>query len=157
LNQIARVLETFSKAFVELRRGVDEFVEQMALRSGGTQNPLRQAKTPAQVLRYLLDVESENEGGERVKALTSGFAEVMIHHVALLSGLRQGIRALLLKFSPVQLAQNQGNQMQEIGSFTSLMRLVTGNLRSKVWPFRVLHLWNQYQKRYAQLAEEEQQ
>jgi hypothetical protein len=98
LDRVAQVLETFAKGFIELRRGYEAFSEEMGVGSV-TRRDSRVAsfdKIP-KVLEYLLD-EAQSEA--RVAELTRGFADVMIHQVALVGGIRRGVRAALDRISP---------------------------------------------------------
>lgn len=142
LNQLSAVLEAFAKAFLELRRGHDQFGKEVAVPMVGDQTPLRHAKTPRDVLRYLLDCNGH--GAERIRALTQGFADVMIHQVALLNGIRQGIGALLAHLSPDQLERS-----------SSLSRNGAGALLLKIWPARAMALWGRYIARHQELVQEE--
>jgi len=142
LNQLSAVLEAFAKAFLELRRGHDQFGKEVAVPMVGDQTPLRHAKTPRDVLRYLLDCNGH--GAERIRALTQGFADVMIHQVALLNGIRQGIGALLAYLSPDQLERS-----------SALSRNGAGALLLKIWPARAMTLWKRYVARHQELAQEE--
>lgn len=142
LNQLSAVLEAFAKAFLELRRGHDQFGKEVAVPMVGDQTPLRHAKTPRDVLRYLLDCNGH--GAERIQALTQGFADVMIHQVALLNGIRQGIGALLAHLSPDQLERS-----------SPLSRNGAGTLLLKIWPARAMALWGRYIARHQELVQEE--
>src|SRR5512142_1028258 len=55
LARVACALETFSRSFVELRRGYEEFGREMGVRTVQTDGPLSRARDAAQVLRYLLE------------------------------------------------------------------------------------------------------
>jgi predicted component of type VI protein secretion system len=90
------------------------------------------------VLEYLLD-EAQSEA--RVAELTRGFADVMIHQVALVGGIRRGVRAALDRISPdsiVELAKKGG------GSF--IEALAPAQKR-----------WTLYVEQHRDLAEDEEQ
>ncbi len=142
LNQLSAVLEAFAKAFLELRRGHDQFGKEIAVPMIGDKTPLRHAKTPRDLLRYLLD--SQGQGADRIRSLTEGFADVMIHQVALLNGIRQGIGALLAYLSPDELRRS-----------SALSRSGAGSLLLKTWPFGAMALWSLYLARHQELLQEE--
>lgn len=139
LDRVAQVLETFAKGFIELRRGYEAFSEEMGVGSV-TRRDSRVAsfdKIP-KVLEYLLD-EAQSEA--RVAELTRGFADVMIHQVALVGGIRRGVRAALDRISPdsiVELAKRGG------GSF--IEALAPAQKR-----------WTLYVEQHRDLAEDEEQ
>ncbi len=142
LNQLAAVLEAFGKAFLELRRGHDQFGREIAVPMIGDRTPLRHAKTPRDLLRYLLDCNGQ--GTDRIRSLTEGFAEVMIHQVALLNGIRQGIGALLSYLSPDELQRS-----------SALARNGAGTMLLKAWPVRAMALWGPYVARHQELLQGE--
>ena len=141
LHQLAAVLEAFGKAFLELRRGHDQFGKEVAVPVIGDQTPLRHAKTPRDLFRYLL--ECNEQAADRIRSLTEGFADVMIHQVALLNGIRQGISALLAHLSP-----------QELLRSSSLSRSGAGSMLLKLRPVRAMALWPPYVNRHQELQEE---
>ncbi len=144
LQQLAAVLEAFAKAFLELRRGHDQFGKEVAVPLVGDQTLLRHAKTPRDLLCCLLDCEGD--GAERIRALNEGFADVMIHEVALLNGIRQGIGALLTHLSPEELQRSMVPSPNGAGSM--LLR---------VWPVRAMALWRAYVARHRGLLQEEKE
>jgi predicted component of type VI protein secretion system len=144
LHQLAAVLEAFGKSFLELRRGHDQFGKEIAVPVTGDQTPLRHAKTPRDLLRYLLDCDGQ--AGDRIRSLTEGFADVMIRQVALLNGIRQGISALLTHLSPEELRRS-----------SALARTGAGSVLLKVWPVRALALWGPYVARHQELLQEERE
>jgi len=144
LHQLAAVLEAFGKAFLELRRGHDQFGKEIAVPLIGDQTPLRHAKTPRDLLRYLLDCDGK--GADRIRSLTEGFADVMIHQVALLNGIRQGISALLTHLSPDELRRS-----------SALSRSGVGSMLLKVPPVRAMALWGPYVARHQELLQEERE
>lgn len=135
LRQLSAVIEAFAQAFVELRRGQQEFNRQMAFPL--PLDPARRAMGSARdLLKHLL--EPSPDSATRVRDLTRGFADVMVHQVALLSGMREGVRALLGELNPERFATQPSGK-----------RLTT------LFPFRSLAGWRRYGERYRALTEEE--
>jgi predicted component of type VI protein secretion system len=97
-DRIRRLFETFSETFIGLKKGYEEFGAEVGVRplSGGT--PLHRARSSREVIEYLLDPAADTE--TRARDLKSVFADMGIHHIALMEGLTQGIRALLESLDP---------------------------------------------------------
>jgi type VI secretion system protein len=129
LERVSEVLESFATAFLELRKGQAEFGEGIAVRAVTSETALRRSRSPQELLRLLLDPGTD--GAARIDDLTGGFAEVMIHQVAMLGATRQGIRAMLERLDP-QKIQNP-----------------------LAWPVRFLKRWQRFESVWGALAEEE--
>ncbi len=140
LNQLAATLESFAQAFVELSRGHEEFRTQMAVPTTSDSNLRRGANSARDILRRLL--ETGPEGTARVRDLTRGFADVMVHQVALLSGMREGVRALLAQLDPTTFTGKPASG-----------RL--GVVLARLNAFRGITAWNAYVRRYHALTEED--
>jgi predicted component of type VI protein secretion system len=138
LRQLSAVLEAFAQAFIELRRGQEEFNKQMAISAAASSSLKLGSGTARDVLRQLLDTGPE--APQRVRDLTSGFADVMVHQVALLSGIREGVRALLGRLHPEVFSGGGGGNR------------LTSTLVS---PVRSLLAWKNYVSRFQELTEEE--
>jgi predicted component of type VI protein secretion system len=93
-----RLFETFSETFIGLKKGYEQFGSEVGVRplSGGT--PLHRARSSREVIDYLLDPAADIEA--RARDLKAVFADMGIHHIALMEGLTQGIRALLESLDP---------------------------------------------------------
>ena len=93
-----RLFETFCETFIGLKKGYEEFGAEVGVRplSGGT--PLHRARSSREVIDYLLNPAADVE--ERARDLKAVFADMGIHHIALMEGLSQGIRALLESLDP---------------------------------------------------------
>lgn len=93
-----KLLEDFSEAFIGLKKGYEQFGAEVGVRplSGGT--PLHRAHTSREVIEYLLDPHADTEArGRELKAV---FADMGIHHIALMEGLTQSVRSLLEALDP---------------------------------------------------------
>ena len=128
-----RLFETFSETFIGLKKGYEEFGAEVGVRplSGGT--PLHRARSSREVMEYLLDPAADPEA--RARDLKAVFADMGIHHIALMEGLTQGIRALLESLDP-------SAQENRIGSG------LFSRSRSKVE-------WRSYVERFATLIAED--
>lgn len=115
LDRVAQVLESFAKGFIGLRRGHDSFGEQMGVGEGARRvSRINVIDSIPRLLEYLLD---ESQSDERVSELTRGFADVMVHQVALVGGVREGVREVLNQISPeavVQLARQEGWRLIDV-------------------------------------------
>lgn len=141
LDRVAQVLEAFAKSFVEMRKGQEQFAAEMAVSVGSDETPLDRAKNLAQVLSYLLE-ESE-ETFVRVEELTRAFADLMIHQVALLNGVRAGAKGLLDQLGPEALERQGARQRSNAG------------LRAKMFGKKTL--WERFLERREELLEDESQ
>ena len=132
LNQrLCEVLDAFAKAFVELQRGQEQFGREMGVRAIKEFTPLHAAGDPTGVLRYLLDWREPSDG--RVNELVGTFADLMIHQVALINGMMEGVRAMLFDLSPEQIESQV----------------------TSTWPVRSSHLWRSYVDTYESLTEDD--
>jgi predicted component of type VI protein secretion system len=96
--RIARLFETFTETFIGLKKGYDEFGAEVGVRPLSGDTPLHRARSGREVMEYLLDPASDVEA--RARDLRAVFADMGIHHIALMEGLTQGIRALLESLDP---------------------------------------------------------
>jgi len=96
--RIARLFETFTETFIGLKKGYEEFGTEVGVRPLGGDTPLHRARSKREVMDYLLDPASDVEA--RARDLRAVFADMGIHHIALMEGLTQGIRALLESLDP---------------------------------------------------------
>ncbi|WP_224240855.1 type VI secretion system-associated FHA domain protein [Hyalangium gracile] len=134
LEHLAEVLETFGRAFIELRQGHDQFGQQMAVPVTNDQNPLTRMRGTREILRYLLDFKVA-DGSGRVQELMGGFVDVMIHQIALLNGMREGVKGLLQRLSPENLSKGMGG----------------------IWPFNLSKRWEKYSEQHRAFLEEERE
>lgn len=144
LDRLGELLETFATSFIELRRGQAEFGNQIAVRTITADTALRRARTPKELLHLLLDPGTAGEF--HLDDLKAGFGEVMFHQVALLSGTREGVKALLEELDPVHLARPPA-QAGSGGETRSLAYL---------WPAVLWTRWRRFSELWRGLGEEEQ-
>jgi len=130
LGRAAEVLEVYSKCYVELRKGYEEFGKEMGVRTARGDSPVERARDARQLLAYLLDLRADGRGGD----LQSAFADLMVHQVALLNGVTEGARGMLAKLDPEAVAARSG----------------PGG-----WPLKAAQYWKAYQAQWHDIADEE--
>jgi type VI secretion system protein len=97
LEGIAVILDAFAHSFVGLRRGVEQTGAELGVRSVPSRSPLYLAKDPQEVLAHLLDPTREPQ--EAAQELVGVFADFGVHQVALLNGITESVKALLLRIA----------------------------------------------------------
>lgn len=144
ITKLHDAIDVFCKSFIPLREGYSQFVSSMDLQRAALRRSryrsqgymrVEAADTPEAVAGALLDWTDKSLDSH--KAIEGIFADLMIHQVALLDGVMQGVRALLEELSPEKLEQSVGDE-----------RLFGIN--------RHKDLWRAYCDRYSELAVEEQ-
>ena len=128
-GRLAAALEAFSKSFLELRTGYEEFGKEMGVRAVHPEGGLARARDSAALLSYLLDPRGQGREAELQRA----FADFMIHQMALLRGVVTGSQAVLDRLSPEE--------------FTAQA--------SGVWPIKVANQWKAFEERFQELREDE--
>jgi len=123
------VLRASAKAFVELQKGQEQFGREMGVRTIKEFTPLHAAGTPDNVLKYLLDWQKG--GPHRTQELVGVYADVMIHQVALINGVMEGVRSLLARLDPAEIDRSV----------------------SSAWGGRAALAWKAFVQRYQELTE----
>ncbi len=125
-TQIARclrLLQGFSDAFVALRKGHQEFGEQVGVRPIAGSTPLHRARTGNEIAEHLLDPSGSVD--LCLAELKSVFADMGIHQIALMEGISQSVRSLLESLDPVArpglLARLLGRRTEERLRLTTLI------------------------------------
>jgi hypothetical protein len=148
ITKLHDTFEVFCRCFIPLREGYSQFVSGLDLQKASVRRSMMRspsymaveaASEPAAVAAALLDWRDRSM--EAPKAIEGIFADLMIHQVALLDGVMQGVRGLLEQLSPDNIEQQTGPQ----GPFAFD--------RSKA---RYKALWETYCARFEELAEEKQ-
>jgi type VI secretion system protein len=98
------VLRASAKAFVELQKGQEQFGNEMGVRTIKEFTPLHAAGTPDNVLKYLLDWQKG--GPHRTQELVGVYADLMIHQVALINGVMEGVRSMLARLEPAEIERS---------------------------------------------------
>ncbi len=147
MERVGALLESFAGAFIELRKGFEQFGKDMGVRVTQEPTPLHRAETSREVLSYLLDGSAD--GKARITEVTRGFAELAIHQIAVLSGVLEGVRALLERLSPHEIAGKKTRS-----SLSTSRAPGTGLL--DLWiPFRPRGLWKRFVARHQGFVDED--
>lgn len=148
ITKLHDALEMFCRCFVPLREGHSQFVSTLDLQRAAMQRTqhrspaylaVERANTADTLAIALLDWEERHL--DAPQAVENIFADLMIHQVAILEGVMQGVRALLEQLSPEAIEQ----AASEPGGFGFNL----GGGRSRA-------LWQAYCERYEELTEEKQ-
>lgn len=149
-QKIQDALEVFFKCFIPLRDGHKQFKTQMDIRRSrmapeqhDAKRAVETAREPRELAAHVLDWGDASAEGPR--AIESTFAEVMVHQVAMLSGVMRGVRSLLAKLAPNSIEAELGNPQRRAASGIQL------------GPFRYRTLWELYREIYGDFAEDEKQ
>lgn len=151
ITKLHDTVEVFCRCFIPLREGYAQFVSQMDLQRAAMQRSVNRsraymaiesAKHPGQVASALLNWRES--AFDAPKAVEGIFADLMIHQVALLDGVMQGVRALLDELSP----ENIEKMVDE--------REPRGPLGLNLAMGRYKAVWETYRDRFAELSEEKQ-
>ncbi|MGC4088531.1 MAG: FHA domain-containing protein [Polyangiaceae bacterium] len=120
ITKLHDTLEVFCRSFIPLRDGYSQFVSSLDLQRAAMQRSrlqsraaqtLESATEPDQIALALLD--TRDRAFDAPAAVESILADLMLHQVALLDGVMQGVRALLDELSP----QNIEASLSERGGF----------------------------------------
>jgi hypothetical protein len=149
-QKLQDLLATFFKCFIALRDGHRQFKKQMDIREARHANEqmiaardVQTARDPRELGSRLLDWSNPSTEGAR--AIESAFAEIMVHHVALLNGVTRGVRSLLAKLAPAAIEAELDNPRRKSAS------------GSRLGPWRYKTLWQLFVEIYGDFAEDEKQ
>jgi hypothetical protein len=151
VTKLHDTVEVFCRCFIPLREGYAQFVSQMDLQRAAMQRSMNRsrgymaiesAKHPGAVAMALLHWREPSF--DAPKAIEGIFADLMIHQVALLDGVMQGVRALLDELSPdnVEKMLDAREPRGPLG-----LHLAMGRYKA---------LWETYREHFEQLSEEKQ-
>jgi type VI secretion system protein ImpI len=148
-QKVQDLLGVFFKCFLALRDGHKQFKSQLDIKRTFRPNEqlsaaraVETAREPRELAARLLDWSDPSNEGAR--AIESTFAEVMVHQVAMLSGVMRGVRSLLSKLAPPSIETELENPRRRAAS------------GSTFGPFRYKTLWDLYTEIYGDFAEEKQ-
>ena len=130
LGKVAEALEAFARAFVEIRKGYEEFGKQMGIRAFHGEGPVQRARDARQLMAALLDPGQQGRAAE----LQAAFADYMVHQVALLNGVREGAKAMLARVGPEE---------------------IEAQAPKLVWPLKAQTLWKVFEERFHELLDED--
>lgn len=128
LARIAEILQTTAQAFVEIRNVQARFGEEMGVRTIREYTPLHSAGDARNVLEYLLDWR--RGGPERNAQLSAVYSDFMLHQVALINGVVEGVQGMMDQFRPAEIERGVGGLSKSSAA------------------------WKKYQERYAELVED---
>jgi predicted component of type VI protein secretion system len=143
LTKLHDTVEVFCRSFVPLREGYAQFMSSMDLNRAASQRMVNRspaalqveaARDPATVAAALLDWRSQSyDAPDVVEAI---FADLMIHHVAIVEGVMRGVQALLQELSPeaIERAFAEENRASFLGHHRAV--------------------WKTYQRRYDEVTNE---
>lgn len=131
LSTVEDVLRASAKALVELQKGQEQFGSEMGVRTIKEYTALHAAGSAEAVLAYLLDWKAG--GSARTQELVGVYADLMIHQVALINGLMEGVRGLLARLSPQEIERGVNSG----------------------WATRAATVWKKYVERHEQLARDD--
>lgn len=140
LESIAELLESSIKSFLELRKGYDEFGREMGIRVPRGEGAVARVKDARALLKYLL--EPTTTGEPRARELSSAFADLMIHQVALLRGITEGAKDLLMQISPEAIDE-------------ALRKEGGGGLSMGISALREGALWRAFVDKHRELSDDE--
>jgi type VI secretion system protein ImpI len=142
ITKLHDTVEVFCRCFVPLREGYAQFVSSMDLQQAASQRALNRsnayrkveyARDPAHIASALLDWR--DPAFDAPAAVEGIFADLMLHQVALLDGVMQGVRALLSDLSP-----------------DNIEKLVDEKRSIPLGRYRAL--WQAYRERFEALSQE---
>jgi type VI secretion system protein ImpI len=147
VTRLHDAMEVFCRCFIPMREGHTQFVSSFDLQREATQRgrhrsagyaKVEAARTPEEVAAALLDFRDPSQ--DSAAAIEGIFADLMVHQVALLDGVMQGVRALLDEMSPAAIEQ-------AVESNSTALALTLGRYRA---------LWQEYLARHEELSDEKQ-
>lgn len=128
LARVRDVLDTAAQAFVEICAVQGRFGDEMGVRTVREFTPLHAAADARGVLAYLLDWR--RGGPERTAQLAAVYGDFVVHQVALVHGVVEGVEAVLERLQPLELERG----------VVSLNKGATA--------------WRRYTERYAEIIED---
>lgn len=143
ITRIRGVMDVFFRAFLPLRDGQRQLEHELGIGIGGPQSdPVSKADTPQALSNVLLSIEPAVE--DPIGIVESVFADVMIHHVAMLNGVMKGVTSILNEISPDAVR-------------TLADQLVSRGVLSKGFGGNHKVLWAAFERLHADLVGEEKQ
>jgi type VI secretion system protein ImpI len=129
----ARILQAFFEGLVGLKNGYEQFGREVGVRTINGMTPLRKARTSRDVGEHLLNPAVDTDAA--IHDLLALFADFGIHHIAMMEGVTEGVRAVLQSLDP-----RAGGLGASPGLWTKA--------RNK-------ELWKEYVDRYDQLVNDD--
>jgi type VI secretion system protein ImpI len=117
-KRLRDTLEVFLKCFCSLRDGYNEFRAEVLVkdRDSMANDRVASAKDSRELASVLLGPGAAQEGPRQVNDV---FVDVMSHQVALLNGVMEGVKSLLVKLSPKAIEDEFDKRGKKIGLLAS--------------------------------------
>lgn len=143
LTRIRGVLDVFFRAFLPLRDGQRQLEQELGIGIGAPpSDPVSKADTPQVLSNILLSLDPPVD--DPVGIVETLFADVMIHHVAMLNGVMRGVASILNEISP-----------DAVRTFAD--QQVSRGVLSKGFGGSHKLLWTAFERLHADLVGEEKQ
>lgn len=146
-------LSILLREFKELLRGRKLFQRQYAMFASGPASGtqiFRVEEREKEIGPYLFNWDKKEEG--TAEDLEKALNELKYHQLAFLSGFRtavkEGTKEILKSVNPQKIEEELSARPVNLAGLKIPFRL---------WPFRAKFLWREYQKRYEELTEREEQ
>jgi type VI secretion system protein ImpI len=153
VSNIKETIDVFVKCFIPMREGFRALTSQLELpqaRPAGAVESTRSgvprvedALTAEELASALLDWRKQRRP-ESNQAIEWVFADLMIHQMAMMTGVMQGVKSLLAELSPAAIEKALEDPRRGAGGL-------------QIGPFRYKQLWEMYATRHADLAEEDKE
>jgi type VI secretion system protein ImpI len=131
-----QLLEAFAESFVGLRKGYEQFGAEVGVRTIHGKSALHRARTAAEILDYLL--QPNLDPAVAARELIAVFADLGIHHIAMMEAITEGVRSVLQSLDP------RANEL-DIGAGGILSR---GKTKAQ---------WKNYLERFDQLVTDDEE
>lgn len=138
-RRLRDTMEVFLKCFVSLRDGYQEFEAEVLARDRETDDDRVAAAKDAKELGTVLLTAAG--GPDAARQLYDIFVEVMSHQLALLNGVMEGVKSLLMKLSPRAIEEELDKKGKKGGLFSS----------------RYEELWKLYELRHGDYSGEDKE
>ena len=156
LEKLFEVLDLFFRCFIPLRDGFQAFTTQLDLGKTrgaegapaiGARPTIHTAMTTAELGAVLLDWKRivDPSRPQPTQLVEWVFADLMIHHMAMITGVMTGVKSLLGELAPTAIEKSFDNPKRGGG----------GGLQ--IGPFRYKQLWELYATRHSDLADEDKE
>lgn len=94
----SKLLEAFAESFIGLRKGYEQFGREVGVRTIAGSTPLHRAANRDELLKYLM--QPQLDPALVARDLIAIFADFGIHHIAMMQGVTEGVRAVIETLSP---------------------------------------------------------
>jgi type VI secretion system protein ImpI len=153
VQNLRETLDVFLRCFIPLREGLRALTTQLELPTGRTDAwapptnkaapGVEDAITPEDLAAALLDWRRPKRPEAR-QSIEWVFADLMIHQMAMVTGVMQGVKSLLSELSPPAIERTLEDPRKNPGGL-------------QIGPFRYKQLWELYAVRHADLAQEDRE